>query len=151
MPYDIEFFYKFFLRQVVDRPEDSELVLHGPFPQIAARVCISFSNITVTRNQLIAHPLYLSHYIEKAGTGTLDMITYCKAAGLPEPGFEQRGGQFVVTFWRNWLIDEVLAEPVVSERQIIIIRFMKKKGKIPSSDILKLMAVSRQSAYPVLS
>jgi ATP-dependent DNA helicase RecG len=45
------------------------------------------------------------------------------------------------------LTDEVLAELWVSDRQIIIIRFVKEKGKITSSDILKLMAVSRQSAY----
>ena len=49
------------------------------------------------RNPLIADPLYLAHYIEKAGSGTLDMIALCREAGLPEPDFRQDGGQFVMT------------------------------------------------------
>jgi len=39
------------------------------------------------RYPLIAEALYLTHYIEKAGTGTLDMIAGCRKAGLPEPEF----------------------------------------------------------------
>ena len=52
---------------------------------------------SIPRNPLIAEPLYLAHYIEKAGTGTLDMIARCMEMGLPGPDFEQRAGQFVVT------------------------------------------------------
>lgn len=36
---------------------------------------------SIPRNPLIAAPLFLARYIEKAGTGTLDMIKLCKAAG----------------------------------------------------------------------
>lgn len=43
----------------------------------------------------LAEPLFLARYIEKAGTGTLDMITLCEQSGLPEPEFRQSGGQFV--------------------------------------------------------
>ena len=39
-------------------------------------------------------------FIEKAGTGTLDMIALCAAAGLPTPEFRQDGGQFVQTLRR---------------------------------------------------
>ncbi|MBN1848321.1 MAG: DUF4062 domain-containing protein, partial [Deltaproteobacteria bacterium] len=42
---------------------------HGPIP----------------RNPLIAEPLYRINYVEKAGTGTTDMIADCRKAGLPEP------------------------------------------------------------------
>jgi len=54
---------------------------HGPIPQ----------------NPLIAEPLFRVEYVEKAGTGTTDMIADCRKAGLPEPDFEQRGPHFVVT------------------------------------------------------
>ncbi|MEK7269908.1 MAG: Fic family protein [Planctomycetota bacterium] len=50
---------------------------------------------SIPRNPLIAEPLFLTRYIEKAGTGTLDMIKLCKAAGLPTPQFRQSGGQFI--------------------------------------------------------
>jgi len=65
---------------------------HGPIP----------------RNPLIAELLYRINYVEKAGTGTTDMIADCRNAGLPEPDFEQRGPYFVVTVWRDWLTDEGL-------------------------------------------
>ena len=47
-----------------------------------------------------ADPLFLARYIEKAGTGTLDMIALCAEAGLPTPEFRQDGGQFVQTLRR---------------------------------------------------
>jgi predicted HTH transcriptional regulator len=37
------------------------------------------------RNPLIAEPLYRIKYVEKAGTGTPDMIADCRQAGLPGP------------------------------------------------------------------
>jgi len=42
---------------------------------------------SIPRNPLIADPLFLAHYIEKAGTGTLAMIHGCRHAGRPEPEF----------------------------------------------------------------
>lgn len=48
----------------------------------------------------MAEPLFLARYIEKAGTGTLDMIDLCAQAGLATPAFRQDGGQFVLTLWR---------------------------------------------------
>jgi ATP-dependent DNA helicase RecG len=55
---------------------------------------------SIPRNPLIADPLFLAHYIEKAGSGTLDMIGLCREAKLPEPEFRQDGGQWVVTLRR---------------------------------------------------
>ena len=42
---------------------------------------------SVPGNPLLAEPLYLAEYIERMGTGTLDMIRRCVEAGLPEPEF----------------------------------------------------------------
>ncbi|PKN60888.1 MAG: transcriptional regulator, partial [Deltaproteobacteria bacterium HGW-Deltaproteobacteria-11] len=50
---------------------------------------------SIPHNPLIAEPLFLTRYIEKAGTGILDMIKLCKAAGVPTPQFRQDGGQFI--------------------------------------------------------
>jgi predicted HTH transcriptional regulator len=55
----------------------------------------------VPLNPLISEPLFWAHYIERAGTGTLDMIVLCRKAGIPEPEFEQRGAQFVLTIRRK--------------------------------------------------
>jgi predicted HTH transcriptional regulator len=50
-------------------------------------------------NPLLAEPLYLAKYIERMGTGTRDMIRFCRDAGLREPEFSIRDG-FVQTLWR---------------------------------------------------
>ncbi len=55
---------------------------------------------SIPRNPLLAEPLFLARYIERAGTGTLDMIARCKEAGLKDPEFRQDGSQFVQTLWR---------------------------------------------------
>lgn len=54
---------------------------------------------SVPHNPLLAEPLYLTKYIERMGTGTRDMISRCRKAGLPEPEFSIADG-FVVTLRR---------------------------------------------------
>ena len=91
---------------------------HGPIP----------------RNPLIAEPLFRVKYVEKAGTGTTDMIADCRKAGLPEPDFEQRGPHFVVTVWRDWLTDKVLAGLSLNDRQKMAISLVKTMGQITSGE-----------------
>lgn len=95
---------------------------HGPIP----------------RNPLIAEPLYRIKYVEKAGTGTTDMIADCRNAGLPEPEFEQRGPYFVVTVWRNWLTKEVMTGLGLGERQIKAVMHVKVHGRITNRDYCDL-------------
>lgn len=55
---------------------------------------------SVPTNPLLAHAMYLVAYIERMGTGTLDMIRRCSEAGLPEPEFAVAEG-FVTTIRRR--------------------------------------------------
>ena len=55
---------------------------------------------SIPRNPLIADPMFLARYAEKAGSGILDMIALCQKAGLRSPEFRQEGGQFIQTLWR---------------------------------------------------
>jgi ATP-dependent DNA helicase RecG len=55
---------------------------------------------SIPRNPLIAEPMFLARYVEKAGSGILDMIARCRDAGLPAPWFWQDGGQFVQALGR---------------------------------------------------
>lgn len=52
-------------------------------------------------NPLIAEPLFLTKYIEKAGTGTVDMLERCRAAGMRQPEFCTDAGFFILTVWRK--------------------------------------------------
>ena len=57
---------------------------------------------SVPGNPLLANAMYLAEYIERMGTGTLDMIRRCTDAGLSEPEFEVTGS-FVTRIWRKAL------------------------------------------------
>lgn len=103
---------------------------HGPIP----------------RNPLIAEPLFRVKYVEKAGTGTTDMIDDCRKAGLPEPDFEQRGPHFVVTLWRDWLTDEVLASLKLTDRQKSAVTLVKVKGQITSGEYRAHTGVEARTA-----
>ena len=72
----------------------------GALPPTLTPESLRGPHASIPRNPLVADPLFLAHYIEKAGTGTVDMITLCRDAGLREPDFRQDGGQWVVTLWR---------------------------------------------------
>jgi len=52
-------------------------------------------------NPLIAEPLFLTKYIEKAGTGTVDILERCHAAGMKQPEFRMDAGCFILTVWRK--------------------------------------------------
>ena len=55
---------------------------------------------SVPNNPLLAESLYLAQYIERLGTGTVDMIRRCIDAGLPEPEFTASSG-FRITIRRE--------------------------------------------------
>jgi len=74
------------------------------------------------------------------------MTTGCRDAGLPEPEFSQSGGEFVVTLWRDWLTETVLAEFGLSERQIKAVRFVKEKGRITNTEYQNVTAVLKREA-----
>jgi len=52
-------------------------------------------------NPLIAEPFFLTKYIEKAGTGTVDMYDNCRKAGLKPPEFRLENGFFILTIRRK--------------------------------------------------
>ncbi len=97
-------------------------------------------------NPLIARPLYLAHYIENLGTGTLDVIRHCLESDLPPPRFEQRGSQFVVTLWRDWLTSDVLAGLNLNDRQRKAIAHVKTTGRIGNLEYQRLTGAIKKTA-----
>ncbi len=97
----------------------------GMLPGILTLASLRHDHPSVPYNPLLAESLYLARYIERVGSGTQTMIELCREAGLPEPQFEQRGGSFVITLWRDWLTAEVLAGYDLNERQIKAIHYLK--------------------------
>ncbi len=107
---------------------------------------LKLPHASLPRNPLIAEPLFRIQYIEKAGTGTTDMIEDCLKAGLPEPKFEQSGPSFVVTIWRDWLTDQVIEQLDLSDREKVGVNILRLKGKLTSAQYQQETNVSRQTA-----
>lgn len=101
---------------------------------------------SVPNNPLIAESLYLARYIEKAGSGTQRMIELCREAGLPEPDFQIRAGCFVITLYRDWLTDKVIAERGFNDRQKQAIQYLKTHGRITNSAYRVSTGASRPTA-----
>ena len=119
----------------------------GELPPSLTPELLRVPHASIPRNPLLAEPLYLVRYIEKAGTGTLDMIARCLEANLPEPDFEQRAGQWVVTIWRDWLTVGVLKEFDLNDRQMLAVTHVKRTGKITNSEYQQLTSVAKRTAH----
>jgi len=101
---------------------------------------------SVPRNRLLCEPLFLAHYIERAGTGTLDMIRLCREAGLPEPEFHHEGERFVVIIRRDWLTAEAMVKLGLSDRQRKGVAILRAEGRLTSGRYQEETGASRQTA-----
>ena len=75
------------------------------------------------------------------------MIVLCREVGLPEPDFEQRAGQFVVTLWRDWLTGEVMATLGLNERQKKSVSYVRQEGRISNTIYQTLTGVAKRTAH----
>ena len=101
---------------------------------------------SIPNNPLIAESLYLTRYIEKAGSGTQRMIELCREAALPEPSFELRAGSFVITLWRDWLTPSVIAQLDLNERQQQALLLVKANEHLSNLEYQKTFGVSKPTA-----
>ncbi|MDD3925469.1 MAG: DUF4062 domain-containing protein [bacterium] len=105
-------------------------------------------------NPLIAEPLYLTKYIEKAGSGTLDMIELCRDAGLRPPEFRMDVGCFILTIRRKDRNLTEQAEQPESSTSPVPVQYQSLEGRVldllreddlPTSIISKNLGQSRVS------
>lgn len=101
---------------------------------------------SIPRNHRVCEGLFLTRYIEKYGTGTLMMIRESLAHNLPEPDYEQRQGFFVLTLWRDWLTEAVMAAYGLNERQKLGIAFLKTHERITNAEYQQAARASRATA-----
>ncbi len=117
----------------------------GELPPALTPEKLRHTHASIPRNKRISEALFLAHYIDKVGTGTLDVIAKCREAGLPEPEFSQDGDQFTVRIWRDWLTPALMDQLGLNERQRMAIAFVRQTGKITNSDYQQLTMASRQT------
>lgn len=96
-------------------------------------------------NPLIAEPLYLSKYIEKAGSGTLDMADLCRSAGLRPPEFRLDVGCFIVTIYRKQR-DEPESKAQVTE-QVKRLLLMLGDETLTGKEVMLKLGLSHRPTF----
>lgn len=102
---------------------------------------------SVTRNPRLCDALFLAHYIEKYGTGTLMMADECRRHGLPEPRFAHDGHDFTVTLWRNWLTADRIARMDLNDRQRQALELLRTHQRINNTEYQAAFGVARRTAH----
>ncbi|MFH1901329.1 MAG: Fic family protein [Candidatus Omnitrophota bacterium] len=111
---------------------------------------------SIPHNPLICEPAFLAHYAEKAGSGILDMIKLCKAAGVPTPTFRQDGGQFVQTLWRakksletiDFLNQDIPTQsPTQSTDPVKSVVFALKQGERSSGELRRALGIKHRPTF----
>jgi predicted HTH transcriptional regulator len=118
----------------------------GELPRGLTPKQLRHAHPSIPHNPLISEVLFLSGYIEKAGTGTTEMIRRCREAGLPEPDFRQVGDQWVVTLWRDWLTPGFIAERGLNERQAKGLELLRQARGITNSEYRKATGAIAKTA-----
>lgn len=102
---------------------------------------------SVLRNPRIAESLFLAHYIEKYGTGTLMMIRESLKHSLPEPSLGgNQPGEFGATIWRDWLTEEIVAGLGLNERQRKAMVSLKQERLITTMMYERFVGCSHRTA-----
>ena len=104
----------------------------GPLPEPLTPEDLKIEHKSVLRNFLIGKCLFLIKFIEQWGTGTNRMIEQCLGHGLPEPLFEEVAGDFVVTFRKYNITEEILNE--LNGRQRKAIEYLLTHKKITNKE-----------------
>ena len=102
-------------------------------------------------NPLISEILYLADYIQKAGSGTLEMIKQCRKSGLPEPEFLNAHGEFRTIIVRDIFTESALNKLGLNERQFKAVKYVKDKGQISNKEYRKLCKITDRTALRDLS
>jgi len=128
-------------------PDRLEIWNPGTLPPSLTIDSLSRPHSSQPGNPLIAEPMFLTKYIEKAGSGIVDMFEHCRRAGLKPPEFRLENGFFILIVRRKFSAKpESQPESQPESLDIRIIRMIEHKsmGKTQISRALGQKTVSGQ-------
>jgi predicted HTH transcriptional regulator len=83
-------------------PDRLEIMNPGKLPVGLTIEDLYSAHKSIPANPLIADAFYLNGTIEKAGTGTGDIVAYCTKMGLKKPTFKQGSGFDVILYRKTY-------------------------------------------------
>lgn len=118
----------------------------GALPEGISLASLKQSHASKPRNPIIADVCFKGGYIDSWGRGTIKILETCKEANLPEPELQERDGGFLVTLYKNSLIDENFKTIELNDRQLNSLNYIRKNGKISNKEYRDLNNCSRNTA-----
>ncbi|MFN3300870.1 MAG: ATP-binding protein [Sediminibacterium sp.] len=118
----------------------------GALPEGISLASLKQSHASKPRNPIIADVCFKGGYIDSWGRGTIKILETCKEANLPEPELQERDGGFLVTLYKNSLIDENFKKIELNDRQLNSLNYIRKNGKISNKEYRDLNNCSRNTA-----
>ena len=125
--------------QVMVFADRLEIWNSGSLPNQLSLEDLKKPHTSYPNNPLLAGVLYLANYVQKAGSGILEMVKQCKNLGLPEPDFKSiRGLEFRTILARDIFTESVLEKLGLNERQMEAVAYVKVHGQITNKDYREL-------------
>ena len=131
----------------------------GKLPQGMTIAKLNKEHTSNPVNPVLAHPVYLSGYIEQMGTGTTDIIDHCLDYGLRKPEFHQ-DDDFRVVLWRPEVqergevgvqegVQERVQERVQENSNIIKIVLVIRGNTVSAKEIKRIMNLKGRSNFTI--
>ncbi len=96
-------------------------------------------------NPIIANVFYRAGIIERWGTGTLNILDWCKENGNPPPTWQEQAGSIYVTFWPAILPDDVQVTPEVTPEVRRMLSVMS--GKMTRAEIMERLGLKDEKHF----
>jgi predicted HTH transcriptional regulator len=100
---------------------------------------------SVPANPLLADPMYLAGYIERMGTGTMDMIRLARKSGLKEPEFIQEDSFIVKVFRKSTLENTSSTTQQVTQQVEKLIRIIS--GEMTRDELLEILKLKDRENF----
>lgn len=127
---------------------DDRVEIESPGLSLGVDVMDPFSGRSIVRNEVIAAVFKYTGLIEAYGTGVRKIINTCRAAGMPDPIFEEDGFYFKVTFERSAYSTQPMD---VNQQKDAILRAISIDGTMSQSRIAEVSGVSLSSVKRMMS
>lgn len=115
----------------------------GRLPHELSIEALRHEHASYPRNARLADSMYYVRYIEKLGTGTLDMVRLCEQSELAPPVFSQVGAEFLVSLGR---FDRRRFEEMgLNPRQIEIMVLLRSQKRITNAEAQVLTGAIRKT------
>jgi len=132
--------------QIKVYPDKLIIMNEGELPAEVPVEKLKTNHLSVPRNALLAKVFYLAGFIETWGRGTIKIVEMCKEQGLPEPDFNNENGVMEVVLYKDKFTEEYLKKLKLNERQIKVVMYIKKEGKITNKEYRNFTGLSDEGA-----